>query len=296
MTPDLRYGFGAWTILLVALALQMPPATAQQSGVSEGIELEEIVVTARRRDESLLDVPVTISAFSADQIAGADMLSIRDLSRLTPAFNFSDLGARYVDSPVIRGIAGNDADPTKQSASFFLDGVYISGSAVFMNMHDVERVEVLKGPQSAQFGRATFAGAINFITKEPTNEYEGKVTAKAAEHDEWELSREQLPFAERLTKVEAGRIIAVQAEDHYIRVHTDDQDELIYYKFSEAADELSRAGLGMRVHRSFWVSNSAVSAIARDKTGYRLQLVNGADVPVGRSYVEAARIAGLIAD
>jgi len=150
--------------------------------------IEEIIVTARKRAENLIDVPVTITAFTASEIAASQMTEIRDLSRLTPSFNFSDLGARYVDSPTIRGIAGNDADPTKQSASFFLDGVFISGSATGINMQDVERIEVIKGPQSALFGRSTFAGAINFITKRPSNTPSVGVTLTGAEHDEFEAT------------------------------------------------------------------------------------------------------------
>lgn len=169
------------TAIVAALTIGTDPALSQ-------IALEEIVVTARKRDENLLDVPLSITAFSAADIQASDMTDIRDLSRLTASFNFPDIGQRYIDSPVIRGIAGNDADPTKQSASFFVDGVYVSGSAQNINFNDLERVEVLKGPQSAQFGRATFAGAINFITKAPTNEFTGSFSAKGAEHDEYEVS------------------------------------------------------------------------------------------------------------
>jgi iron complex outermembrane recepter protein len=170
------------------LACTILSIAVPELALAQNPNIEEIVVTARKRTENLIDVPVSITAFTANEIAAAQLTEIRDLARLTPSFNFSDLGARYIDSPTIRGVAGNDADPTKQSASFFLDGVYISGSATSINMQDVERVEVIKGPQSALFGRSTFAGAINFITKSPGNEPSGSFTATGAEHDEYEVT------------------------------------------------------------------------------------------------------------
>jgi iron complex outermembrane recepter protein len=161
----------------------LPGSASAQAGV-----LEELVVTARRREESLLEVPLSVTAFSAAEIERAAINDIRDIARLTSSFNFPDLGARYIDSPVIRGVPGNDADPTKQSASFFVDGIYVSGSITSLNMADIERVEVIKGPQSALFGRSTFAGAINFITKAPANEYSGRLSATGAQDSEYELT------------------------------------------------------------------------------------------------------------
>lgn len=176
----------AWAVLMIGS--QATPAVAQTETAQRGGGIEEIIVTARKRNESLLDVPLTVTAFSSAEIEASAMNSIRDLSRLTPAFNFPDLGARYIDSPVVRGIPGNDADPTKQSASFFLDGIYVAGSIQGIDLGDVERIEVIKGPQSAVFGRATFAGAINFITKTQDNEPTGRVFLMGGEHDEYEAS------------------------------------------------------------------------------------------------------------
>jgi len=189
----LEYEFASENLVLVQQtqdAGELEDMDAAEDAAADDIEeaLEEIIVTARKREESLQDVPLSISVFSAADIKSQDIGNIRDLSRLTPSFNFPDLGQRYIDSPVIRGVAGNDADPTKQSASFFVDGVYVSGSAQNINFHDIDRIEVIKGPQSAQFGRATFAGAINFITRDPTDELAGSVEIKGAQHDEYEVS------------------------------------------------------------------------------------------------------------
>jgi iron complex outermembrane receptor protein len=172
----------------VAAVTAPGPTAAQTATAQRSVGIEEIVVTARKREESLLDIPLTVTAFSAAEIEASAMNSIRDLARLTPAFTFPDVGARYLDGPVIRGIAGNDADATKQSSSFFVDGIYVSGSIQGIDMSEIERIEVIKGPQSALFGRATFAGAINFITKDPSNEPEGRIFLMGAEHDEFEAN------------------------------------------------------------------------------------------------------------
>jgi hypothetical protein len=103
-----------------------------------------------------------------------------------------------------------------------------------------------------------------------------------------------LGFADRLTDIEPDGIIAIQAADHYIRVYSAHHEELVYYQFARAVAELTSAGRGMRVHRSFWVATSAAVTEQKYESGYRLQLVNGTKVPVGRSYVEAARQAGMI--
>jgi outer membrane receptor protein involved in Fe transport len=180
------YGF---PLVLMVGATVVHDARAQQTAsASSSDKLDEIVVTARKREESLLDVPLSVTALTAADLERAAVTEIRDITRLTPSFNFPDLGARYIDSPVIRGVPGNDADATKQSASFFVDGIYVSGSITSLNMDDVQRVEVIKGPQSALFGRATFAGAINFISKEPTNDYAGRLSATGAEDSEYELT------------------------------------------------------------------------------------------------------------
>ncbi|MBT5239370.1 MAG: TonB-dependent receptor [Rhodospirillaceae bacterium] len=172
------------TILLagVAMAIAMP-ASAQQ------ISLEEIVVTARKRSESLMDIPLTVSAFSSADIEQAGYTTITDLVEAVPGVTYGSFEAEgRGDSASFRGVSTNTGDPTLQNSSKFIDGVYVSGSLFTALLSDLERVEVIKGPQSALYGRATFSGAINYITKKPTNEFEGSVSATVAEHDEIEIS------------------------------------------------------------------------------------------------------------
>lgn len=170
----------------VAVSVALPvsaPVFAQQ------MALEEIVVTARKRSESLLEIPLTVSAFSAADIEQAGYTTITDLVGAVPGVTYGSFEAEgRGDSASFRGVATNTGDPTLQNSSKFIDGVYVSGSLFTALLSDLERVEVIKGPQSALYGRATFSGAINYITKKPSDELEGSISATVAEYDEIQLS------------------------------------------------------------------------------------------------------------
>lgn len=150
------------------------PALAQ----SETLVLEEIVVSARRRDESLQDVPLAITAFTAADIQDAGIDNAEDLALQTPGFNFAKLFGQNSSTPVIRGMSTTIGEP---NVGFFVDGVYQSSRNIMdaMLSGNIERVEVAKGPQSALYGRNTFAGAINFVSREPTQETTGVLEATA---------------------------------------------------------------------------------------------------------------------
>ncbi len=133
------------------------------------VELEEIVVTARKRSEPLQDVPVAVSSFDAADMEAARIERIDDLALMTPGFTIAPLVGGDAATPVIRGLMTTIGEP---NVGFFVDGVYQSSRAVMEALiDDVERVEVLKGPQSALYGRNTFAGAVNFITRRPSDQW-----------------------------------------------------------------------------------------------------------------------------
>lgn len=97
-----------------------------------------------------------------------------------------------------------------------------------------------------------------------------------------------LSFASKLRRLDATEIIAVEAADHFIRVHSRTQSEMIYCQFGEAVDELA-ARDGLRVHRSWWVARDAIASVGRSNGNPSLQLVNGTEIPVGRSFLPAVR-------
>ncbi|MDX2224287.1 MAG: TonB-dependent receptor, partial [Rhodospirillaceae bacterium] len=165
---------------LIALAVSFEGAAMAQV-------LEEIIVTARKRDESLQDIPITVTALTAEDIKERGIGDLYTLSQYTPGFYMEQTGNRR-SNPSFRGLVLNTTVEERQNSSVFVDGFFVSGSAGTFGFNDVERVEVLKGPQSALFGRATFGGAINFITKLPGDEFEAELDATIAEFGEQELA------------------------------------------------------------------------------------------------------------
>ena len=157
---------------------------------SSSIALEEIVVTARKSEERLQDTPLTVTAFSGGYLESAGISDLRDLQKFTPGLNFFSNIDRGFGQVLFRGMdnAVPVGDTTREIGSMFIDGIYYVGTPNFITFDDLERVEVVKGPQSAFFGRATFGGAINFVTRTPGDDFRGKVRVKGAEDDDYEIS------------------------------------------------------------------------------------------------------------
>lgn len=163
------------------LAQSVGPDVATNSGVTE------IIVTARKREESLQDVPLSIATFSAEQLQGRGLLSDYDIANFTVGFRTLQQFGRDGDRPTIRGMSA-PANRGEPNASYFIDGVFVSGSISTAVTGAVERVEVLRGPQSAQFGRATFAGAVNYVTKKPGDTFQGELNGRTGTHDDHGVS------------------------------------------------------------------------------------------------------------
>lgn len=140
---------------------------------------------ARKRDEPLLTVPQSITALSAHTLQTQDVRSVYDLQNLVPNFSFEQSSGRRSDRPIIRGMANIAAD---SNASFYVDGVFVVGSISTTTLDALERVEVLRGPQGAMFGRASFAGAINYVTKAPTDTWDGGVNGRLATYGSYKAS------------------------------------------------------------------------------------------------------------
>ena len=156
---------------------------ADDAATSTVQELGRIVVTARRIGERLQDVPLSIMAMTGRDLEDRNVKSIADLSLLTPGLSYSPDFGRTGERPVVRGISvtRNDAP---QPVSIFIDGVYVRDGALSLGLDDAQRVEVIKGPQSALYGRSTYAGAINYVTTRPGDKLTGKVSATIASDGE----------------------------------------------------------------------------------------------------------------
>lgn len=147
---------------------------------------EEIVVTVRKKEEPLLSVPVAVTALSSEFIDALGLENLDDIARYTPGFSFNSATGRQAASnrPAIRGITTiRNGIANTSAAATFIDGVYVGGSAQSTEFYNLERIEILRGPQSAQYGRATYAGAINYVTRRPPDQLSGNVAVSVAEHE-----------------------------------------------------------------------------------------------------------------
>ncbi len=169
----------------------MAPALAQEEGASEG--RETIVVTSRKREETLQEAPLAITAFGAEDIEEADITSLEDISTFAAGFQFANQGGqqpgRYNTQLRFRGQSTAQFSPTFATGALFVDGVYVLNGGTSLSLMDIERVEVIKGPQSAYFGRNTFGGAVNFITSNPSlTTYGGTLQASATDRERFDVS------------------------------------------------------------------------------------------------------------
>ena len=183
-----RYWLASATMLSTAALMGVQDAAAQS------LAIEEITVTTRKRAESLQDIPFTVTAFTSEMIDRQGIRSIDDVARLVPGLIFDKGFAPQDTRPSIRGLPATRGRPP---VGILLDGIDTSSQAIttggggnLMNLRlvDVERIEVVKGPQSALYGRSAFGGAINYITKKPGDEFEGQVYADVGDHGQAEIS------------------------------------------------------------------------------------------------------------
>ena len=151
---------------------------AQSAEGKSVTQLDTIEVTARGVTESLQRVPLPITAISEEQIDRRGLVDMKDVANLTPGFSFKPAFGRIGEVPVIRGMSNISptASTDSNNASLFIDGIYVNGGLSEFGLENIAQVEVLRGPQAAAFGRSTFAGAINYITRSPGSAPGGEVT------------------------------------------------------------------------------------------------------------------------
>ena len=169
--------FGALCLITTALPAQ---------------EIEEIVVTARKRTESVQDIPLSISVYDEQFIEAAGIRDIDDIARLTPGLVFDKGWIPQDTRPHIRGLP---TDRGRPPVGILVHGIDISsesmltsGGGMLMNLKvmDIERIEVVKGPQSALYGRVAFGGAINYVSKAPSDEFEADFSADVGQYGQME--------------------------------------------------------------------------------------------------------------
>ena len=163
-------------MLLAASALAGPAAAfAQEAPAESQGGLDDIIVTAQKRAEGLSDVPISISAVSGKQVESYGQTNLEQISSSVP--NLKITQTAIANRIAIRGIASGDNKGFEQSVAMFVDGVYYGRDQLSrLPLVDMERVEVLRGPQPTLFGKNAIAGAVNITTRSPTDEFEGTVS------------------------------------------------------------------------------------------------------------------------
>jgi iron complex outermembrane recepter protein len=145
------------------------------------LSLKPIIVTAQRREEYLQNVPISITTMSNNDIKNRGIDRVMDLQNSVPNFFLGDDTFNRSAASSIRGIAGSTrATGVEKRANYYIDDVYVGRSiAVNMDLFDLERIEILKGPQGTLFGKNTISGAINLTTRKPINELEATLSVDA---------------------------------------------------------------------------------------------------------------------
>lgn len=198
------------------------PAVAQNTGGDVQVRvLEEVTVTARRFEESLQDTPVSVSAFGQHDLEQMGIGEVRDIAHVTPNLDIRKLsGGQPAVGYSIRGISNQDDSISFDgTVGVYVDGVYVGRqSSTGFAMFDIERVEVLRGPQGTLFGRNTIGGAVNIVTLPPREEFALKLKAGAGNRDQRTLQ----------AAIDTGRHNGFAARLSLLDIHTDGDRRDLY--------------------------------------------------------------------
>jgi iron complex outermembrane recepter protein len=211
------------TMTKSAMALAVAAVISGGSNMAAAFELEEVIVTAQKRSQNLMDVPISVSAVSGEKIGEMGIQRAEDITSYVP--NFQVVQGPIGDRINIRGIQTGNDPGFEQSVATFVDGIY-RGRAIQSRFSflDVEMVEVLRGPQPTLFGKNTVAGAVNIRSARPTADFEGEVSAGYnPEFDETEL---QGVISGPLTDTLRGRLVLMNREmdEGWVNNFANDQD------------------------------------------------------------------------
>lgn len=195
-----------------------PVAFAQDGNPGDRVVLEEVLVTATKRERAIDDIPVAISAYGGEQLQKSGIRDVGQIVQVNPSVNFGTSETSSSGNLSIRGVGTLGTDPgLESSVGVFIDGVYRNRSGVAIDeLGGIERIEVLRGPQGSLFGRNTSAGLIHVITKGPNHEeHEGHIELQIGSEN---LKRLSFASSGPLTDNLAGRVDAVITErDGYLK-------------------------------------------------------------------------------
>jgi iron complex outermembrane receptor protein len=167
------FGLAVFVGLVVPSASGAQAAKGKKAAAAGGVEIEEITVTAQKREESIQETPISVTALSSQALEQSSVKTVVDLGQMAPNLRItSNTGSTSSTTITLRGT--NQANPEaalQPKVGLYVDGVYIAKIiGPNLDLEDIERVEVLHGPQGTLYGRNAIGGAVNFITKKPTEE------------------------------------------------------------------------------------------------------------------------------
>ncbi|MBL4894723.1 MAG: TonB-dependent receptor [Emcibacter sp.] len=224
---------------------------AEADGKNATVGFEEIVVTARKREETLQNVPVSVTAFSGEGLEKRGITNLQGLNNFTPNLELSNGrpdGGGSAAQAYIRGVGQSDfLFPNDPGVGLYIDDVYLARSVGGMlSLVDVERVEVLRGPQGTLYGKNTIGGAIKVVTKKPTGELGGKVKVTVGNYDQIDGAFSlDFPLSEKI----AGRLQAATLnKDGYVTRIADGVDLGDVNKDLFRADFVIEANDNLSIH------------------------------------------------
>lgn len=266
-----------YSVLSTAIALLV-----STTAYSNDYSIEEVTVTAQKRAESLQDVPIAITAFNQDMLKEAGIEGIDNVAQFTPGFSMTSYN-KSSPQPYIRGIgtntsgAGDDA-----SVAMFIDDVYISRAGAYdSNLFDLERVEVLRGPQGTLYGKNVVGGALNITTRKPnTEEFEARIRVDAGNYNKRGL---QAFMTGPLSETVAGKLSFSTAERDGFVENTVTGNDL-----RDEDSQSARAGLVWDASETLSVSwNWDASKVRESGAG---RVFNGEPLPgLGGSFLTPSR-------
>jgi len=183
---------------IVAATLAALFSISAQAQYEKNDEIEQITVTAQKRSQRIIDVPISVAAMTDEAIEDAGIQRLSEMAAYIPNVNIHS-GDSLESSVQIRGVGADSRNIGFDTrVGVYIDGIYMGQSpAINQDLVDLERVEVLRGPQGALFGKNTVAGAINLISKKPTDELEGEIKARVGNYNARQLSGKiNIPLAE----------------------------------------------------------------------------------------------------
>lgn len=248
--------------------------------------LEEILVTAQKREQSLMDVPVSVVAVGGDKIDDSGIASLEAMGDYIPSFNITQTGLGTTIA--IRGISSGVNQGFEQSAAQFVDGVHFGRAqqarAPFL---DVARVEILRGPQSILFGKNSTAGAISITSAQPTDYVEGSITGLyEPEHGERDI---RAVVSGPLTDQLSARVALLDRKlDGYMYNSTLDRDE------TAEEDRVIRATFNW-TPSSYWRASLKLEDASFNRRGRNMEVIEPVTLPGGVAYADVlAQLTGFL--